>query len=45
VALGFIRLIADDQDNRKKHVVLTAKAGKYNENLSLLIDQKGLIRK
>ena len=45
VALGFIRLIVDDQDSRKKHVVLTAKARKYYENLSRLIDQKELIRK
>ena len=45
VVRGYIRLIADDQDNRKKHVVLTAKARKYYENLSRLIDQKGLIRK
>jgi DNA-binding MarR family transcriptional regulator len=45
VVRGYIRLVADDQDNRKKHVVLTAKARKYYENLSRLIDQKGLIRK
>ena len=45
VVRGYIRLIADDQDSRKKHVVLTAKARKYYENLSRLIDQKGLIRK
>ena len=45
VVRGYIRLIADDQDNRKKHVVLRAKARKYYENLSRLIDQKGLIRK
>jgi DNA-binding MarR family transcriptional regulator len=45
VMRGYIRLIADGDDNRKKHVVLTAKAHKYYENLSRLIDQKGLIRK
>ena len=45
VVRGYIRLIADDQDSRKKHVVLTAKARKYYENLSRLIDQKELIRK
>ena len=45
VVRGYIRLVADDQDSRKKHVVLTAKARKYYENLSRLIDQKGLIRK
>jgi len=45
VVQGYIRLIADDQDSRKKHVVLTAKARKYYENLSRLIDQKELIRK
>jgi DNA-binding MarR family transcriptional regulator len=42
---GYIRLITDDDDKRKKHVVLTTKARKYYENLSRLIDQKGLIRK
>jgi DNA-binding MarR family transcriptional regulator len=41
--LGYIRLITDDDDNRKKHVVLTAKAHKYYENLSRLIDKKSLI--
>ena len=45
VVRGYIRLITDDDDNRKKHVVLTVKAQKYYENLSRLIDQKGLIRK
>ena len=45
VVRGYIRLIADDKDSRKKHVVLTAKARKYYENLSRLIDQKELIRK
>ena len=45
VVRGYICLIVDDQDSRKKHVVLTAKARKYYENLSRLIDQKELIRK
>ena len=45
VVRGYIRLITDDDDNRKKHVVLTVKAQKYYVNLSRLIDQKGLIRK
>jgi DNA-binding MarR family transcriptional regulator len=40
VVLGYIRLITDDDDNRKKHVVLTVKAQKYYENLSRLIDKK-----
>ena len=39
VVRGYIRLITDDDDNRKKHVVLTVKAQKYYENLSRLIDQ------
>jgi DNA-binding MarR family transcriptional regulator len=43
VVLGYIRLINDDDDNRKKHVVLTAKAHKYYENLSRLIDKKKVI--
>ena len=43
VVRGYIRLIPDDQDNRKKHVVLTAKANKYYENLSRLIDKKSVI--
>ena len=43
VVRGYIRLITDDDDNRKKHVVLTAKAHKYYENLSRLIDKKSLI--
>jgi DNA-binding MarR family transcriptional regulator len=43
VVLGFIRLINDGDDNRKKHVVLTAKARKYYENLSRLIDKKKVI--
>ena len=29
VVRGYIRLIADDQDSRKKHVVLTTKTRKY----------------
>ena len=45
VVRGYIYLIVDDQDSRKKHVVLTAKARKYYENLSRLIDQKESIRK
>jgi len=45
VVRGYIRLITDDDDSRKKHVVLTAKAHKYYENLSRLIDQKELIKK
>ena len=40
VVRGYIRLINDSEDNRKKHVVLTAKARKYYENLSRLIDKK-----
>ena len=40
VVRGYIRLINDGDDNRKKHVVLTAKARKYYENLSRLIDKK-----
>ena len=43
VVRGYIRLIPDDQDNRKKHAVLTAKANKYYENLSRLIDKKSVI--
>ena len=40
--LGYIRLDADDQDNRKK-LVLTAKANKFYENLSRLSDKKSVI--
>ena len=43
VVQGYIRLIPDDFDNRKKHVVLTTKAQKYYEKLSQSIDKKSLI--
>jgi DNA-binding MarR family transcriptional regulator len=43
VASGYIRLVTDDVDIRKKHVVITAKTNKYFEKLSLVIDKKKLV--
>ena len=43
VTSGYIRLVTDDVDIRKKHVVITAKTNKYFEKLSLVIDKKKLI--
>ena len=39
VARGYIQLIIDAQDERKKNVVLATKAHRYYERLSKLIDK------
>ena len=44
VIKGYIQLIIDTQDERKKNVVLTPKAYRYYERLSQLIDKVAKVR-